>query len=394
MRLIFPLVTLINVESASASEIVAGALQDQARAFIIGQPSFGKGSVQTVFELPFGEAIKLTVARYFTPNNKTIQSIGIYPDVWLQPIAQAQNNEELWGSHHYHNDSPQRTALKGYYLQEKGNDPELQVALSLLGNVLRTHQRQNTFHTAAYRHLLAELAVQTDALEQKAVTWLQEERNLNWTKGKKNIQLANLQLQISNAPTTINNGEYLRIPYRLQNPSSTEALHRVSLYAQLSLDEPFVKESLIGYIAPLATYHGQLVFKIPHYIKQRLYTLTIGAAIDGYTSTTKETKLLVRSRRTTDLLLQVRLENKHDDVIEAGEREVVVVQITNKGQHSAHDLTVRIQNLSGKQINFPIHHRKIKELSSGMQKTFRFPLHASGRLFTPFALAWGACRER
>jgi carboxyl-terminal processing protease len=76
-----PLVVLINSGSASASEIVAGALQDHQRAIIMGTPSFGKGSVQTVLPLTNDRAIKLTTALYFTPNGRSIQATGIVPDI-------------------------------------------------------------------------------------------------------------------------------------------------------------------------------------------------------------------------------------------------------------------------------------------------------------------------
>ncbi|MEZ5668056.1 MAG: S41 family peptidase [Alphaproteobacteria bacterium] len=79
-----PLVVLINGGSASASEIVAGALQDHRRAIILGTRSFGKGSVQTIIELPGNVAMKLTTARYYTPSGRSIQAVGIVPDIEVE----------------------------------------------------------------------------------------------------------------------------------------------------------------------------------------------------------------------------------------------------------------------------------------------------------------------
>ncbi len=83
----YPLVVLINGGSASASEIVAGALQDHQRALILGTTSFGKGSVQTVIPLSEKHGIKLTTARYFTPSGRSIQAQGIEPDILVEPAT-------------------------------------------------------------------------------------------------------------------------------------------------------------------------------------------------------------------------------------------------------------------------------------------------------------------
>ncbi len=90
-----PIVVLVNSGSASASEIVSGALQDHKRAIVVGEKTFGKGSVQVILPINMDEAIRLTIARYYLPSGRTIQAIGVTPDVEIFPGKVPQEDDSF-----------------------------------------------------------------------------------------------------------------------------------------------------------------------------------------------------------------------------------------------------------------------------------------------------------
>ncbi len=135
-----PLVVLINGGSASASEIVAGALQDHKRATVVGTRSFGKGSVQSIISLGPDGAMRLTTARYYTPNNRSIQALGISPDIEIKQVVpeEFQGRDEIIGeaglAGHITIEGQEETSVGSsvYVPADKAEDTQLQYAIRLV----------------------------------------------------------------------------------------------------------------------------------------------------------------------------------------------------------------------------------------------------------------------
>ena len=134
-----PIVVLINGGSASASEIVAGALQDHGRAIIMGTRSFGKGSVQTIIPLSGSGAMRLTTSRYYTPSGRSIQATGIEPDIEveqarLEPLdsAVSRREEDLRGALSNEGSEDGDSAEDGAASEEEPKDYQLSRAIDLL----------------------------------------------------------------------------------------------------------------------------------------------------------------------------------------------------------------------------------------------------------------------
>lgn len=140
----YPIVVLVNGGSASASEIVSGSLQDHKRAVVVGENTFGKGSVQAILPISDGEAIRLTVARYYLPSGRTIQAVGVTPDIYIKQ-AKIEEVEE------------------GFDIKESQLKKHLEAELEKIdGNGKEEKKKKETKSELNEKEILQEEAVKSD----------------------------------------------------------------------------------------------------------------------------------------------------------------------------------------------------------------------------------------
>ncbi len=305
-----PIVVLVNGNSASASEIVAGALRNQSRAIIVGERSFGKGSVQHLYGNPDDSRLKLTVAQYLTPGDQSIQSVGIPPDILLQPSIirpatktdEAQTEEMVslyWRDwitregdleRHLSNDSTLQGQTKyalRYLLEEKEGkdrtDPkkdwEVEFSRKLL---LKTDGNDR-----ASVMLAAAGLVEQTALEEQRIIQQQFNRvGVDWRAGTNHYPKAKEDLKITVdilGDGVLNAGEEETLRVKVHN-ASERPYHQLSIL--LKSDHPSVdhREFYIGYVDANQTVETESTITVPH----------------GYG--TETTEVLVETRDPTKIL--------------------------------------------------------------------------------------------
>ncbi|MBF0440765.1 MAG: PDZ domain-containing protein [Oligoflexales bacterium] len=415
----YPIAILINSESASASEIVAGALQDNNRAIVIGLPSFGKGSVQTIFELPGNQALKLTIARYYTPNGRSIQNVGILPDVWLQPVANQKTNNNLFGQNRFRNERFLQNSLnqgnekldkilrdrnmnqfKGYYLvnsinefkeSERGKDIELEFAIGLMERINQQYKGSLPDGTRRATHWLA---VSSDysmkELEKMTVdskNWLKNKLNVNWENFSRE-KPGDDEISFSVTDTKgkeIGNNEVRKIGWKIKNKSSNP-LARVSIFIRTDVAGNEPVEYLIGYIAPFEERSGNINFPISINGEHSHISIYAGVCSDLEIRPLLSRRLnyVVIQREQPQIAYGVWLfddvKGNRDGILDKNEDGLLDIWMRNDGKVDANNVNVGLLNLSGNQISISSDKLKFLRIKSGETSHAVFTVKATDTL--------------
>ena len=424
----FPMVVLIDEESASASEIVAGALQDHGRAVILGQPSFGKGSVQTVFELPFDIALKLTIARYFTPLNRSIQNVGILPDLWLQPLFEKNENLNLFGQSRYRNEGfllhrldeksggrqyivdldqqmSESCCSKSYFLKRNGasenSDDDVDAAkkvLSAAHEAQIANRSQQVWGVGRTREWIRDQAVRGSVgkMAADAALWIRSRFGVEWDQPNERGRFHSLaiagdtavdfKVQSISGQTAIA-GDESRFLWNITNKGD-RAVRRLSVYLRSSGITGETQEILVGSVEPGESKSGVISCRAPFVEAEESWAIDVGLAMDAWPlmSLVRQFHVNVETRDRPALSFVTSIVGEKggaaNGILDPGEHANLRVVITNEGRVGVSDMSLNVVNLSGDRVAIAEGQIVKKPISAGSSTSIDIPLVFHGNQAT------------
>lgn len=414
-----PIVVLVNRGSASASEIVTGALKNNNRAIVLGERTFGKGSVQVLYELedPRNKtaALKLTIAQYLTPGDKSIQSVGIVPDIYTYAVTLREDAIDLFvsesdriGESHLDNhleasgETDDNTELLRFFETPKERDEE--GAEPSPNNPYGEIELDYEMRLA--RDLLVHAGAKTrDEMLEKARKFLDEEEVRQ--NGRIRNQLASLHVDWSEGPKKANKnpkmkvtlshdlpdgslgaGEDLTLTASITNTGTT-TLHQMRALSESPYSRLDQLEWVFGAVPAGKTKTWKVTIPMPRNSMARKTPIKAlffqGNDSKEAKSATTEVVVLPLKRPSFAFAYSIRDERGNGDgLVQAGEDVDLLVQIENVGKGDAFKTRAYMKNLSGDQVFLEKGRGKVETLAVGEKALLEYTFHVKKDLDSPF----------
>ena len=409
----YPMIVLINGGSASASEIVAGALKNHDRALIVGQNSFGKGSVQVLHPLKGGAALKLTIAQYLTPGDVSIQGVGIVPDVAIDSMTVDEEDIDLKAdkvflresdlrSHLTHDsasDTQQPEMVLRYYLSS-----ELRQKLSEAEPNEEENKDEENFLIEFSRKMIAKapsagrLQMLRDAgstLAQirrkeldKAVAELKK-YGVDWSKGiDDGVSTVDVQVGTDRPNNTGKAGEPFSLKVRVRN-TGQHTLHRLAAVTESDNRLSNGRELVFGKLGPGQTKEwsttlgictmkdGKRRCELPRSVSTRSDIIKLNfEEANGHAPAPVEIRTTVVGLAAPAFAYSYQvvdnLDGNGDSRVQPGERMTVYFRVKNVGQGPSKEAQANLRNLSGKGVLLHKGRFTLKDIKPGEERLVPF----------------------
>jgi len=401
-RVDLPIVVLVNGGSASASEIVAGALKNRGRGLIIGDQTFGKGSVQQLYDFPDSSSLKLTIGQYLTPGDESIQSVGITPDVLLHPIlAGSKESVNLLPDEHTREEDLDRhlddartktnkPVLELAYLAEEIDQAEAErrdaassfiedFEIKLARKVLEATPAN--FNEDKGRDQLLQVArtivTQTSADEEGRIDAALLKLGVDWSKGTATVASAVTVNVVDNKP--VKAGDTWTLTLEAKN-TGTSTINRLRGNTTSTLGYLADREFLFGALKAGETKRASVDVKMPKELQGRndLVRIVVADNLKSYTSVDVPVVIegLDRPRFSYGMFVDdgasKDTSGNGDGLIQLGENVALVVGIKNTGKGEALEPTAMLKNLGGAEVFIDVGRQRLDPLPAGATGVARF----------------------
>jgi len=393
-------IVLVDSGSASAAEIVAGALKNNERAAVIGERTFGKGSVQQIFDLKDGSALKLTIAQYLTPGDISIQDTGIMPDISLNPAIISEDNVVFKNKPNDNRENPKDkeivisekplysiTYLEAINENEAEDDsPEIKPEEAMTKQE-KLERLNNDFYIAVAKKILKSSTKPTrkESLDKakneiKKLSTIEEQKiqnrwkdlGIDWTLGKSSNN-STLEVNLEPSPVNVKAGEKTTIGIEVENKGN-EPIYRMSAISNSENAVLKGKEFIFGKIDPGEKKKWYTAFEIPKWMLSREDVVTLKFK-DEANNKYPDYKFMTQIEGLPRPSYAFSYEILHDGTSgsvgngntdhESGEDLMLKVLIKNIGEGPSEKTIATIKNLSGENIFIKNGRVSIDSLSPG-----------------------------